>query len=795
MKVSLKWLNEYVDISKLSPEELSSVISKAGTEIEEITYFSKGTNLVIGEVIECEDIEGTHLHKTLVNIGEEKIQVICGAPNCRKGIKVIVAKPGANLPVNGGLIIKKGLIRGYESNGMLCSLVELGVDSKYLSEEQINGIQELPLDAPIGNDNPLGYLGLDDIIFDFKCLPNRGDTLAMYSLAKEVGACIKEKVKSLDNLSIKEVKNKYTVSSETDKCKLFTCRYIKGISIKESPKWMKQYLESSGIRSINNVVDIGNYVMLLLGQPIHMYDADKLDGTHFIVKDDIKESFIALDEKEYQLYNGDLTINIGSKIGCLAGVMGSQSTMVDDNTKNVLIEAAIFDGVCIRKTSNRLNLVSESSQRYVRGIDNNITEYASLLCAKLLVEYADAKEVSEIVKYDTIDHSLKIVTTSSQQINKLLGTNYTQKEVIEVFERLDFKYEINNENIIVTIPSYRHDISIWQDLAEEVIRIIGFEDFQETVPESTLDGLYTPYQKKKKQIREYLLDNSLNETINYTLDSIKYVNDFNVFNNEEPVKVMQPMTEDRAFLRTSLISSLLHTVNYNKNYRVKDINIYEISRIYTNEHEYERLGIILNKDYKNTRWIKDNNCDFYTLKGLVEGILALLGIDPVRYQVIKVEKDNHYYHPGRSAYLTIGRKIVGVFGQIHPLMEKKYDVDTCFICELDLFELLNLKSSKIKFEEPCMYPSSSRDIALVVKDEINSGDIIKLIKKNSKGIINNVEVFDIYKGSNLDEGYKSIAISINYQSKDHTLKEDEILLVHNNILLILQKELSAELRK
>ena len=795
MKVSLKWLSEYVNISTYTPEELSSIISKAGTEIEEIDYFSKGNNLVIGQVKECEDIEGTHLHKTLVDIGDEEIQVICGAPNCRKGLKVIVALPGANLPVNGGFTIKKGVIRGYESNGMLCSLVELGVDNKYLTEAQINGIQELDEDAPVGHKDPLNYLGLDDVIFDFKCLPNRGDTLAIYSLAKEVGACIKEKVNPLKDIELNEGKNDYTVSSETDYCKYFTVRSVKGITIKESPKWMKQYLESCGVRSINNVVDIGNYVMLLLGQPVHMYDANKLDSNHFVVKSNLVESFVALDEKEYSLEQGDITINIGSKIGCLAGVMGSYSTMIDDNTKDVVIEAAIFDGVRVRKTSNRLNLVSESSQRYVRGINNNITEYASRLCAKLLVEYADAKEVSEIVKYDECDHSLKTVTTSAKQINKLLGTDFTSQDVTNVFERLDFNYNVNNDEITVTVPSYRHDISIWQDLAEEVIRIIGFEDFKETIPASTLDGLYTPYQKKRKQIREYLLDNSLNETVNYTLDSIKYVNDFNIFNKEEPVKVMQPMTEDRSHLRTSLVSSLLHTVNYNHNRRVKDVNIFEISRVYTEGHEYERLGIALTKDYRNTRWIKGNVCDFYTLKGLIEGILTMLGIDPVRYNIVRVEAENDYYHPGRSAYITIGRKVVGVFGQIHPLMEKKYDVETCYLAELDLVELLNLKSSKIKFEDPCIYPSSSRDIALVVNDSIASGDIIKLIKKNSKGIINNVEVFDIYKGEHLDAGYKSVAISISYQAKDHTLKDDEILPVHNNILLVLQKELAAELRK
>ena len=795
MKVSLKWLSKYVDISSLTPEELSSIISKAGTEIEEISYFAKGTNLVVGEVIECEDIEGTHLHKTLVDIKEEKIQIICGAPNCRKGLKVIVALPGCELPVNGGFTIKKGNIRGYESNGMLCSLVELGVDNKYLTEAQVNGIEELPNDAEIGNKDVLGYLGLDDVIFDFKCLPNRGDTLAMYSLAKEVGACISKKVLPLEEISLNETKTDYTVRSETENCKYFTVRSVKNIKVKESPKWMKQYLESSGVRSINNVVDIGNYVMLLLGQPVHMYDANKLDSKEFVVRDNNLNEFIALDEKEYKLEQGDITINIGDKICCLGGVMGSLSTMVDENTTDLVVEAAIFDGVRIRKTSNRLNLVSESSQRYVRGINNNITEYASRLCAKLLVEYADAKEVSEIVKYDECDHSLKVVRTTVNQINKLLGTEYTLEQVEDVFNRLDFSFTKENDELVVSVPSYRHDITIWHDLAEEVVRIIGFEDFKETVPASTLVGVYTPYQKKRNLIREYLINNGINETMNYTLDSVKYTNDFNIFNNDTPTKVMQPMTEDRAYLRTSLISSLLHTLNYNENRKVKDVNIYEVSRVYTEGHEYERLGIVLSKDYKNTRWMKTPSCDFYTIKGLVEGIFLMLGIDPIRYNIVRVEKDNKYYHPGRSAYIQIGRKTVGVIGQIHPLMEKKYDVNKCFIAELDLKEILNVKSSKIKFEEPCIYPSSSRDIALVCKDEINSGDIIKLIKKNSKGIISSVEVFDIYKGSNLEEGYKSIAISIVYQSKDHTLKDDEIVPVHNNILLALQKELAIELRK
>jgi len=797
MKVSLKWLSKYIDISDLSVTDLAEVVTRSGVEIEEIEKLSNGTNLVIGEVLECVDHpESDHLHVCKVDVGDEILQIVCGAPNCRKGLKVIVAKVGAKLDKI-GVTISKGNIRGQESCGMMCSLLELGVNDKYLTEYQKAGIEELPLDAPVGHKDPLDYLGLKDTIFLLKPTPNRGDVLSLYSFALEVGAVLNRKVLPLEEVSLEEnIENTYKVSSKTPNCKLFTCREVLDIEIKESPKWMQEYLIASGMRPINNVVDIGNIVMLLTGQPLHMYDKDKLCCNEFVVKDDYEGEFVALDDVKHQLINGDILVNIGEDhLGCLGGVMGSKSTMIDENTKNVVIEAAIFNGTNIRKTSRRLQLISEASQRYVRGLDVNRTEYASSLAASLLVKYASAKKVSNIVKYDELDHNCKVVNVTIAKINKLLGTNYEEEVLENVLNRLGFNFVKENDEYSVTVPTYRRDISIWQDIAEEVIRLEGFDDLAMTLPGNIKMGYLTKTQQNRKLIREFLVDNGLTETLNYVLDAAKFDGDFNVFNNDDTIKLMSPMTEERALLRKSVVPSLLHTLNYNQARKVNEVAIYEVSNVYTQKGEYERLGIVLTQKSNGARWLKEKDNDFYTIKGLVMAIFDLLGIDENRYSIERVEENNRYYHPGRSCYILMGKKKIGVIGQIHPLMEKKYDVSTCFIAELDLATILDIKTNKIKFEEPSVYPSITRDIALVCKNELLASQVIRVIRKNSKGIINKVEVFDEYKGEHMQPGFKSVALTITYGSKDHTLKDDEITPVHQNILLALEKELGVELRK
>ncbi|MDD3383298.1 MAG: phenylalanine--tRNA ligase subunit beta [Bacilli bacterium] len=799
MRISLNWLKQYVDIDEYSPEKLAEKITIAGVEVEEIIHMASGSNLIIGFVEERIDHpDSDHLSVCKVNIGNEIIQIVCGAPNVDKNQKVIVALPGANLPAK-GVIIKKGNIRNQESNGMICSLLELGVDEKYLSQEQKDGIEILGNDAPIGDKNPLAYLGLDDVIFELKPTPNRGDVLSMISFIYEVSAVLDKPIKkSLESISFNKLtKSSYLVSSETKKCQRFAVRGISNIKVKESPNWLIQVLRSCGIRSINNIVDIGNYIMILLGQPLHMYDANKLSDNKIIVKEGISGEFIALDDIKYNLDKDDLLVTSSNQLCCLAGIMGSKSTEIDNNTKNIVIESAEFSGVQLRKTSRRLQLFSEASNRFIRGIDYTRSLYALDLAAKMLEKYADAKIIEEIVTYGNYDFIPTKITLSAKKVNDVLGTNFSTFAIASVFDRLKFKFNEFDGVFVVEIPSYRNDILIEEDLIEEIIRILGFENLQETNPKISTFGGYSSIQHKRKIIRDYLVSNGIYEALSYTLESKKSIGDFCVLNenkNCEVINVLSPMTEDRMYLRQSLIPSLLRSVNYNNFRKINDIKLFEISKMYYSNLEHEHLAIAISGNINNTKWQKGKVVDFYTVKGLVTGILELLGIDANRYSFIRIENDNMYYHPGRSAYLVCGKKIFGVVGEVHPLMNNKYDIKDTIVCELDLDYIFSLKNSITKFEAPSMYPSISRDIALLVKSDVMSIELIKSIKKIGKKIVRSAEVFDIYEGQNLESGYKSIAINIVYQDKERTLKEDEVLEIHNKIIKDLEDAFNAKLR-
>ena len=794
MKASLKWINEYVNIDDLNINELANKMTLAGLEVESISYLAQGDKLVIGEVIDCQEhIESDHLHVCKVDIGDEILQIVCGAPNVAKGQRVIVALEGAYLPAI-DLTIKKAKIRNVESNGMICSLSELGVDDKYLSEEQLNGIEVLPSDAKVGETNVLSYLGLDDVTFELKLTPDRGDCNSIYSLAKDIGAILNRPVKPLEAINLKEVKPTLKCISQTPSCQLFKIKTVRDIKVKESPDYIKKYLMACGIRSINNVVDIGNYVMLLTGQPLHMYDLNKLKSDTFIVKDDYECEFKALDEQLYQLQKGDICITNGDDIGCLGGVMGSFSTMIDENTTGVAIEAAHFKGAQIRRTSTRLQLISDSSIRFTKGTDINRCDFALNLAAALLVKEAGAQMIEETVSYDVLDHKEREVEVTLTSINSLLGTNFSLNDVSEVFDALDFKYELKDETFKVTIPSYRNDISIDADLIEEIIRIKGFEHLPLTVPSFSSVGALNDVQNKRRIIRTHLTSIGLNEAMTYTLVDEKKIEDFHVLNRFDVIKVLHPMSDERAYLRKSIVPSLLATINYNLSRNISDVNLYEISNVYGVDRIHEYLAITLCGTLNNVPLYKTAKSDFYTIKGIVESVLGLIGIEQPRYQYSRVEKDNNYYHPGKSVYLYVGKTRIGVIGLIHPLMAKKYEVKDVYVAELDLDEILKMKTSQVKFTPLIPYPPMTRDIAVVVKDDVEVESILKIIKKGGKGLITDINVFDVYQGENIEQGYKSIAISLTYQDKNKTLKDNEVNEVQNKIISSLEKVLDAKLR-
>ena len=798
MKVSLKWLKNYVDLEGISAEEIAQKLTFAGIEVEEIMHMASGTNLVIGEIVECEKHpESDHLHILKVDEGEKYgvNQIVCGAPNARVGLKVIVARVGAVLPK---ITIAKSTIRGVESNGMCCSLLELGVESKYLTEAQINGIEELPMDAKVGEEDVLGYLGLDDTIFDLKLLANRSDCLAIQNVAREVAALFKKDVNLPYVNHYEGKKSNFKVDSQTDLCKEFAIREIRNIKVKESPKWLKERLLASGVRSINNIVDIGNYIMLLTGQPLHMYDLDKLKSEELTVRSDYEGDFVALDEKTYKLIKGDIVITNEDEVMCLGGVMGSLKCAVDENTKNLAIEVANFDAKTIRHTSTRLNLVSESSQRFVKGINKDQYENVLDLTTKLLVELCDAKDIFETKKYDVLSHEANVIESSCRAINHRLGSEFKNEEIINTLKRVYIDInDYDGDNFKAVVPSHRIDIKLDADLSEEVIRLLGFDNVKSTLPrQETSVGALTNTQLRKRQIRELLIANGLYETLNYTLVNDRLISYFKGLNNNEPYCLLHPMTEDHKYTRVTLLPSLLETLNYNLSRQGKDIKIFEVSDVYSKNGVECHLGIVLNGEDEYRHLMNKIPYGYAHVKGLFEAIMNLLAIDANRYRLVRVSDKFKELHPGRAAEIYIGKDLVGIMGELHPNMMKEFDLGKAptAVLEINLSKLLEVRVSPIKVIPPSRFQTVERDLALVARKDISAQEIIKVIKQAGHNMIKQVDIFDVYEGEHVDFGFKSIALKIIYEDTTKSFTSEEIANLEKGIINALEAKLSIKLR-
>ncbi len=798
MLVSLKQINKYVSLAGLSSEQIANGLTFAGIEVEEISTLASGTNLVIGHILKCvPHPDSDHLHVLDVDLGSKYgvERIVCGAPNAREGLKVIVARVGAKLPE---VEIKPATIRGVESHGMCCSLLELGVDSKYLSEYQTKGIEELPSDAPVGEEDVLGYLGLDDTVLNLKVLANRPDVLSIYNVAKEIGAIFERKV----NIPTSEVKEdfvtKLTVGSETQKCSQFAAREIKEIKVKESPTWLSSFLMASGTRSINNIVDIGNYVMLLTGQPLHMYDADKLNKAELVAKDDLTCDFVALDEKTYSVIPGDIVITSNNKAMCLGGVMGSLACAVDENTKHIYIESASFDGATIRHTSSRLGLVSESSSRFVKGTNHYQAKEVLDFACSLIVDLCEGKHISNVVNFETEKYEPLVIHTSVNKINTRLGTPFSFKDVESVLTRLNFEVSNAREGEFdVTVPQYRLDVACDADISEEVIRILGFQYVKSELPfvPTTVGGLNLE-QHRLKTIREYLSSVGLDECLTYSLVSKKEKDLFNLLNNEEHYVILNPISDDHEVFRTHILHSLLTVAKYNIAHQNKNLALFETGNMISLSSRSNHLAIVLVGNEINRGLMGTTNYDFFHMKGIVENIFALLGIDVSRYKFEKSKYIGDELHPGKSADIIFQGQIIGRFGALHPNQYSKYDLGktSCVVLEMNLDSLLSAKVSIIKMAEFTKFPTVTHDLALVVNKSITVGDLIRTIKMTGKGIVSDAELFDLYEGENLGENKKSVAIKITYSSLDHTLVDKEIGDVEDRIKFELTKLFGAELR-
>ncbi len=784
MKLSRKFVSDYIDLPEVDIKTIADDMTNVGNEYDYCGKLIDATNLVIGEVISCEKHpDSDHLNVTKVNIGELVLDIVCGAPNCRKGIKVIVAKPGAKLPE---IEIKESTIRGAKSCGMLCALGELGFESKFLTEEDINGIHELPLDAPVGED-PIKYLELDDEVIDFELTSNRGDLLSVLGMAYELSSIYKKEVKNID-ITYKESENELdnlSLEVQTEDCPLFILKKVENLKLADSPNFIKNRLIASGIRPINNIVDISNYVMIETGQPLHFYDADKL-GKKIVVRDAYEnENLLTLDEKERKLSKEDIVIaNEKDAIG-LAGVMGGFSTEVTEETKNIIIESAIFNGIRVRKTSKKI-LRSEASNRFEKGIDPNRTKLAINRACHLLEKYALGTVLKNEIKHDSLKLEENIIKVRYEKVNKVLGLEISNVEINNILKDLNFEITEDSKSVDVNVPSRRLDIKIEEDLIEEIGRIYGINKIEGKLPK--LNATVGKYNKIKREIKNKLVSLGLNEVLSHTLIPENKVNKF-TSDKFTHINLADPMSEEKKTLRYSLLYSLKEIYEYNKARNLKDISIFEVGKSFYKEETYKeklKLAVLLSGDYYLD--INNKKVDFYTLKGIAEELLNYLGyINRYSFEVINIPKE---FHPGQSANITVQGKEIGIMGKLHPKETK----DDIFVLEINLDKLLENKASKMSFKDISKFPSINKDIAFIVKKEVTSQTLEKVIKKAAGKLLTNMKVFDVYIGENVGTDEKSIAYALTFTDSTKTLSDEEVMTVFNKIIEEVTTKCNATLR-
>ena len=786
MILSRKFVNDYTPLSKVDNETLENSLLKLGNEAESSHDLCAHDNLVIGKVVECKPHPNSdHLKICKVDIKTEVLDIICGAPNMKEGIKVIVALPGCVLPEG---TIRKSTILGCESNGMCCSLLELGIDKKYLSEEDINGICILGEDAKVGED-PIKYLELDDYVIDLELTANRADLLSVLGLAYESSIITGEDVTLPDTTykTIKEdVKDYLELKVDTPNVYTFLVKRVNNIKIEESPKWLKNRLMACGIRSINNVVDISNFVMLETGQPLHFYDADKLGKVLGARNAKHGETLVTLDNQERVLDTEDIVITNDKKVVGLAGVMGGLDTEIDENTKNVVIECAIFNGGNIRKTSKKL-VRSEASIRYEKGLDVNRCYMAIDRACHMLEHYAGGSVLSGMLEYNTLDRKEKHITITLDKINSVLGYNLKDEDILDVFKKLHFDIKVKDHTFEVIVPTRRTDISIVEDLIEEVSRVYGVDNIQSTLPVTAS----TPgkYRRFDRIVRNTMVSLGLNEVMTYSLINL---NDVFKFTNDEfgIIKVQDPLTEERTVLRHSIITSLLDVYNYNKARSIKDLGIFEISKCFSlinSEYiEEKKVAALMTGAY--TEGLHKEYYDFYVVKGIVENLLDSLGYKN-RYAFISGELPEEM-HPTKSAYISISNKKVGMFGCVHPKISK----DEIYVFEMDLDLLLEIPKEQMKFKEFSKFPGISKDVAFELPKEVINDDVIHTIKEAGKKLLTKVEVFDYYEGDKIAKDKKSIAYNLYFESNEKTLSDEEVTPIFESIIKLVTKRHNAILR-
>ncbi len=804
MLVSYNWLKEYIDIKDISAKALADKLSVTGIEVEGIENLAEGLKkIVVGFVKECRPHpDSDHLNICQVEVAPGEVsQIVCGAPNVAAGQKVIVALPGARIADN--VKIKKGKMRGEVSNGMICALQELGISENVVPKEYADGIYILPADAPIGED-VMPYLGLDDEIIELSITPNRADALSMHGVAYEVGAMY-DKKPAFPAVEVSEssvaLNDHLTAEVKEDSDVLgYYLKEVKNVVIKPSPLWMQMRLLKEGIRPINNVVDITNYVLLEYGQPLHAFDADEIKTGKIVVRKALEnEKLVTLDGEERDLSTEDTVITNGEVPLALAGVMGGLDSEITEKTVNVVVESAVFAGKSIRLTAKRHNLRSESSARFEKGLNVGTVKEALDRAVSLMAQYASGEVSKGVVVGKEIDVPTVEVAVTLTKINRYLGTELSVADVLKIFAQLDFATTEKDEVFTVTVPSRRWDIAIPVDLIEEVARIYGYDNLPTTLPKGeTTIGALTKDQRLIRQIRHLLNGIGLQEAISYALTTPEKAQEF-ALEESKLTSLMWPMSEERSVLRLNLISGLLDDIAFNVARKNQNLAFYEVGNVFYQMNdpkkdlpqERNHLSIALTGELPQGNWQKAGEAvDFFTLKGILEKLFHLLGIEDYS---LNNQETLPSFHPGRSGVIYLGEEKVGAIGQIHPLTAKKYDIPETYVLELDLVTLF-AHTGEISYIPVSKFPSISRDLALLVKEEVSHGELEKVIIENGGRFLKAVNLFDVYQGKGIAAGEKSLAYSLTFENPEATLTDDEINHSFEKITTALNEKLGAIIR-
>ena len=804
MDTSLSWIKAYVPDLECTAQEYTDAMTLSGTKVESYERLDADLEkIVVGQIDKLErHPDADKLVICQVNVGTETVQIVTGAPNVKEGDKIPVVLDGGRVAgghdgtkTPGGIKIKKGKLRGVESFGMMCSIEELGSTKDMYPEAPENGVYIFDGDAEVGA-SAIEVLGLNDVVHEYEVTSNRVDCFSVLGIAREAAATFNKKfvppvVKETGN--DEDVNNMVSVSVESDLCSRFCARAVKNVKIGPSPKWMQRRLSSVGIRPINNLVDITNYVMEEYGQPMHAYDLSKIAGNKIVVKTAKDgDKFVTLDGQEREMDSNVLMINDGEKAIGIAGIMGGENSMITDDVNTVLFESACFDGVNIRKSSKRIGLRTDASAKFEKGLDPNNAKAAIDRACQLIEELGAGEVVGGTVDVYTKVKEPVRVPFDADAINKMLGTDISEEEMLEYFERIDLGYDAETKEVIA--PTFRHDLFRLADLAEEVARFFGYDNIPTTLPTGEATTGKLPFKLRIEEVARNVAEFcGFNQGMTYSFESPKVYDKLLIPADSDlrkAVEITNPLGEDYSIMRTTSLNGMLTSLATNFNRRNKDVRLYELGNIYlpkqipVTELPEERMQFTLGMY---------GDGDFFTMKGVVEEFFGKIGMnDRTSYDP---NAGKTYLHPGRQANIVYDGKVVGYLGEVHPEVADNYGIgDRAYVAVLDMPEIVANATFDRKYEGIAKFPAVTRDISMVVPKTILVGQIEEVIENKGGAYLEGYSLFDIYEGSQIKEGFKSVAYSIVFRAKDKTLEENDVTTAMNRILKALE-EMGIELRK